>query len=141
MKVYLFETTTLTALLASVFTLTASADDTTPCVELAKECFAYSGNERETCFKAVSTHSFCRETKTGALAAKRAQFSSLTPPQDQDGPSFLGPNLVNRSCVENFDNAWSVELIKGASNTEGYEGLEKILSKCAQVPSSDILRP
>ncbi len=141
MKRYLFETTLLTSLMVSAFATKAFADDDASCVELAKECFAYSGNERETCFKAVSTHSFCRDTKTGALAAKRAQFSSLTPPQDQDGPSFLGPNLVNRSCVENFDNAWSVELITGGSNVEGYDALEKSLSKCAQVPSSDILRP
>jgi hypothetical protein len=121
--------------------VTAFAIESTRCIELAKECFAYANEARESCFTAVSAHPFCRETRTGALAAKRSQFSSLTPPQDQDGPSFLGPHLVNYACVENFDNAWSVALIDGQSSAEDHLALEKTLSKCAHVPSSDILRP
>jgi hypothetical protein len=123
------------------YSASALASESHTCIELAKECFAYAGDARESCFNAVSGHPFCRETRTGQLAAKRAQFSSLVPPNDQDGPSFLGPNLVNRDCLHNFDNAWSVGLINGNSSAEEHQALERNLRRCARVPSSDILRP
>jgi hypothetical protein len=120
----------------------AFASERSGCDELVKECFAYSGAERESCFKAVSIHSFCSETSAGALATKRSQFSSLTPPEeDGDGPSFIGQQLVDRPCVDNFDNAWSGALVKGSVSQEQYQALENNLRQCSRAPSSDLFRP
>lgn len=134
-------------LLSTCLTLTygspeASAAERSNCDELVKECFAYSGAERESCFKAASMHSFCHETSAGDLATKRSQFSSLTPPEeDGDGPSFIGQQLVDRPCVDNFDNAWSGALVKGPVTKEQYAALENTLRQCSRAPSSDLFRP
>lgn len=120
----------------------AFASERTSCDELVKECFAYSGAERESCFKAVSNHSFCNDTSAAALATKRSQFSSLTPPEEEsDGPSFIGQQLVDRPCVDNFDNAWSGALVKGSISEEQYQALENTLRQCSRAPSSDLFRP
>jgi hypothetical protein len=134
-------------LLSTCISLTAGASEAVAsersnCDELVKECFAYSGAERESCFKAVSIHSFCHDTSAGDLATKRSQFSSLTPPEeDGDGPSFIGQQLVDRPCVDNFDNAWSGALVKGSVTKEQYTNLENTLRQCSRAPSSDLFRP
>jgi hypothetical protein len=133
------------ALCAAFFALTSAplataAAEQERCSELVKECFAYSNTERESCFRAVASHSFCHDARAGDLATKRSQFSSSTPPED-DGPSFIGQQLVDRPCVENFDNSWSGALVKGVISDEQYATLEKSLRECSKAPSSDLLRP
>jgi hypothetical protein len=111
------------------------------CTDLVKECFAYSGQERDTCFKTSAEHTFCNSTDAGALAGKRGQFSLLNPDSNDIGPSFLGTQLIDRTCLANFDNSWSGLLVKGAPSRETYAQLESELQQCAHAPASDVIRP
>lgn len=111
------------------------------CIDLVKECFAYSGAPRDNCFQSVATHSFCRESDVSSLASKRAQFSAILPDDSQSGPSLVGPQLVDRECVHNFDNAWLSSLVKGEPSPETYTNLHKSLDRCARTSASDIMRP
>jgi hypothetical protein len=118
-----------------------AATEPNRCSELVKECFAYSGQERDTCFDTSSKHSYCEGTETGALAATRSQFSLLNPDSGDVGPSFLGTQLIDRACVANFDNAWSGVLIKGTQAPGEYNALLEELQSCAHAPASDMIRP
>jgi len=115
--------------------------ETSRCSELVKECFAYNGQERDTCFDTSSKHIFCEGTEMGALAATRSQFSLLNPDSGDVGPSFLGTQLIDRACVANFDNTWSGALIKGAQSTADYNTLLEELQRCVHAPASDMIRP
>jgi len=131
---------TLTLLVAGL--RCADVHATTPeCVDLVKECFAYSGAPRDNCFHSVATHSFCQESDVSRLASKRSQFSAILPDDSQSGPSFVGPQLVDRECVDNFDNAWLSDLVRGEPSPEAYTNLHKSLDRCARTPTSDMMRP
>jgi hypothetical protein len=118
-----------------------ASENADQCTDLVKECFAYSGQERDTCFRASAEHTFCAGTEIGSLADKRGQFSLLNPDNGDIGPSFLGTQLIDRACLANFDNAWSGSLIKGAPSREAYVALAGELQHCAHAPASDMIRP
>jgi hypothetical protein len=118
-----------------------AAEDFERCTDLVKECFAYSGQERDTCFKASAEHTFCHGTEAGALAGKRGQFSLLNPDDTLIGLSFLGAQLIDRTCLANFDTGWSGALIKGTPSREMHMQLESELQRCAHAPASDVIRP
>ena len=111
------------------------------CTDLVKECFAYSGGERDTCFKAAAEHTFCEDTQAGSMAAQRGEFSLLNPDGKDVGPSFLGTQLIDPACLANFDTAWSGALIKGTPSTETYMTLATELQRCAHAPAADMIRP
>ncbi len=118
-----------------------AAENFERCTDLVKECFAYSGQERDTCFKTSAEHTFCVGSDAGALAGKRGQFSLLNPDNNDIGPSFLGTQLIDRTCLANFDNSWSGTLVKGVPSKEVYAQLENELQQCAHAPASDVIRP
>lgn len=120
---------------------TARAEDSTQCLDLVKECFVYKDAARDTCFHSVATHTFCRDTETSQLAKRRAQFSALVPNDADSGPSLIGPQLVDRTCVSNFDNAWMSSLVRGAPSREAYNSLRNSLESCSRAPASDMMRP
>lgn len=119
----------------------SSAQETDRCIELVKECFAYSGQERDACFRASAEHTFCEGTETRALAAMRSQFSLLNPDRSEVAPSFVGFQLIDRVCLANFDSTLSGALIKGAPSRETYAALGSELQRCAHSPASDVIRP
>ena len=119
----------------------ASAAESSQCTDLVKECFAYSGAARDNCFVTVSKHPFCRDSEASHLSARRAELSAILPNDAESGPSLLGPQLVDRSCVSNFDNAWLSALVKGAPSPETYANLRQSLEACARTSASDMMRP
>ncbi len=118
-----------------------ASEDTERCTDLVKECFAYTGQERDTCFRASAEHTFCEGTDAGVLAEKRGQFSLLNPDNNDIGPSFLGTQLIDRTCLANFDNSWSGALVKGSDSSDLYRQLAGELQQCAHAPASDVMRP
>ena len=118
-----------------------SAESVTSCQDLIKECFAAANNERVTCFEGASKHSFCENSELGSLAAKRAQFSSTSPANNDGGPAFLGPQIINSRCVSNFDHAWSAALISGVPSKEELSILSATLQGCAQANDTELPRP
>lgn len=139
MKTRWLITTATVLLVASTNSL--AADESSRCVDLIKECFARHGSARDTCFKAASADSFCKDSETGQLAAKRAEMSALVPDDADVGPSLLGPDLVDRECIKNFDNSWMASVVKALPSAETNTQLHESLQACAKKSASDVMRP
>jgi hypothetical protein len=75
------------------------------------------------------------------LATKRAGVSLVVPGSEDQGPAFLGPQLVNSQCLSNFDNSWSAAMINGPISNETLGSLSAKLDRCSQVPASEVVRP
>jgi hypothetical protein len=136
---------TYTSIIALLGSMTLASNpvtaESTACLDLVKECFAYTAAPRDTCFVAVSKHPFCANSESSRLAARRAEFSALLPNDAESGPSLVGPQLVDRGCVTNFDNAWLGSLVQGAPSPETYSTLRQTLESCARRSASDMMRP
>ena len=118
-----------------------AAYETTTCVDLVKECFARTGSARDTCFNTVAIKPICRDSQTGKLAATRAEMSALVPDDAEAGPSLLGPDLVDRECIKNFDSAWMASVVQGPPSAETSAHLNQALQACARKSASDVMRP
>lgn len=107
------------------------AEEPVSCQELIKECFVSATEQRDSCLQTVATHATCAGSELGTLATKRSQFSSVKQPTQDQGPAFLGPQIVNKRCVTNFDTAWSAALVKGTISKETVASLSTALDECA----------
>ena len=112
-----------------------------PCLDQVKECFGYTDAQRDRCFKRVAEAAECASSDVGVLARRRAEFSTLVPNDAPTGPSFLGPQLVDRACIAKFDSAWSGALVKGETSAETNANLLSSLERCAYNQASDVMRP
>ena len=119
----------------------SSAESGTSCQDLIQECFAAANSERGTCFEGASKHPTCQNSELGALAAKRAQFSATNPTKNEEGPAFLGPQIINSRCVTNFDHAWSASLINGTPSKEELSMLTATLQGCADDTTPELPHP
>jgi hypothetical protein len=133
--------TATVALLLAALTASSAAEESSRCIDLVKECFGHDRSERDTCFKTVSTDPYCSDSETSKLAAKRADMSALVPDDADVGPSLLGPDLVDRQCIKNFDSAWMAALVKGLPSAETSSQLQQSLQACAKKSASDVMRP
>jgi len=133
-------TCAVTLLLVGTSTRLAAAEITT-CIDLVKECFARTGSARDTCFNTAATKPICRDSETGKLAANRAEMSALVPDDAEAGPSLLGPDLVDRECIKNFDSAWMASVVQGPPSAETSAHLHRALQACARKSASDVMRP
>lgn len=131
----------LSLLLLAPYVTHALATETESCSDVIKECFAYTAAERDDCFKGVVSKPSCSDSEVSILAKRRAEFSTLVPSGVDSGPSFLGPQLIDRTCIANFDNAWSGALLHGVPSIETYITLRAALERCARAPASDMLTP
>lgn len=116
-------------------------DQQYPCVDEVQQCFTYTDARRDQCFKNAASNPACADSDLGVLARRRAEFSTLVPNDLDAGPSFLGPQLVDRACIANFDNAWSGAIVKGPLSKESYSSLLTALERCSRNPASDMMRP
>lgn len=119
----------------------SSAESVTSCQDLIQECFASANDARGACFERASKNALCQHSDLGVLAAKRAQFSSTGPSENDDGPAFLGPQIINTRCVTNFDHAWSASLISGIPSKEELSILATTLQGCALGNNPELPRP
>ena len=95
----------------------AGQSESIQCVTLLRECFSYHGYNRSNCFFTTATHPFCEGSELGSLAYRRWVLSPSDGGKraDIDGAqaygnaetgsvqSFLGPQLVDRACIEQAD--------------------------------------
>lgn len=133
--------TAAVAILLLAHTASFAAEESGRCIDLVKECFGHAGSERDTCFKTVSTNPLCKDSETSRLATKRAEMSALVPDDADVGPSLLGPDLVDRQCIKNFDNSWMATIVKGPPSAETSSQLQQSLQACAKKSASDVMRP
>lgn len=134
----------LTCSVTIVFVTTSTrlaADESLVCVDLVKECFAHNGSARDTCFNTVAMNSSCKDSETGKLAANRAEMSALVPDDGEAGPSLLGPDLVDRECIRNFDSSWMASVVQGPPSTDTTSHLHQVLQACVRKSASDVMRP
>lgn len=122
------------ALLCSAYPCFA---DDSACQEQAKECLTRSGADRESCLNRIT----CSDATLGALLGKRVQFAASSSQDAIEGPAFLGPQIVDRRCVANFDSALSAALIRGRISAETIEALNVSLDQCSRSYAPDITRP
>ena len=125
---------------ASVSADTARPSSKGACAELIKECFAYRGDEQTTCFSASSRHPFCQGSELGSLAAKRYSMTPSVAPGEENAPGFMGPNLIDKDCLANFDSQFSGALINGSTSPDAITQLGNALDTCRVDISNDILR-
>lgn len=127
--------------LASASSVVSQAEQATSCQELVKACFVSAIEQRDSCIQSVATSAACESSDFGALVRKRAQFTGLQHLSEDQGPAFLGPQIINRRCVDNFDTAWSAALVKAPPTTEAIKSFSKALDGCANSESTTLPRP
>ena len=111
------------------------------CAELIRDCFARSDSDLSNCFYSAAKHPFCEGSDLGKLAYKRWSMSPSQGGNENAPPAFLGPQLVDRECLSNFDNQWSSELIRGGISKDTLKKLEAKIDSCKKDTSIDLLRP
>jgi len=131
---------TLGFLLALTCTATKVAHAST-CEELTKECLTYTDAERESCLRRAVSDPLCDKTTLGAVIVKRTQLSPTSSRDPLEGPAFLGPQIVDKKCISNFDTELSAGLIRGAISAEKLDALSASLDRCARSYAPDITRP
>ncbi len=136
MKYLLLLLTLLMPALAS-----AREPGTRSCADTVKECFVSSHEDRSKCFLEASKGPSCTHTPLGDLTARRWAMLPSEPTGTEVAPSSTGPQLVDKLCVENFDNEWSSVLLQGPLTGEMLQKLNAKLASCVQVEQKNLLRP
>lgn len=137
---YLYRIIIVATLVGNLSAPETYAEDTASCQELIQDCFAAAAEQRDTCLQTVATNVSCTSSDVGALVTKRAQFSTMKLVPDQ-GPAFLGPQIIDRRCVTNFDSTWSAALVKGPLSKERLASLSAALDECAASDIQSIPHP
>lgn len=120
-----------TALFMSALLLSSSAAASSTCEELIITCFVSAPAERDECIQTAAAYSACETSRIHSLVAKRAQFATMKQ-IPEEGPSFLGPQIVDRRCVTKFDTTWSASLVNGSGSQESLNSLSAALDECAK---------
>jgi hypothetical protein len=107
-----------------------SATPSNTCEELITACFVSAPDERDGCIQSAAAARACHSSELHDLVEKRAQLSLM----DQ-GPAFLGPQMVDRRCLARFDTAWSAALVNGALTIASAASLSAALEDCAKAES------
>lgn len=136
-----YKTLLLVTVLATGAITAAHAAPNDACQDLVKDCFVEALEQRDACIQTVSTNSLCLSSEFGTLVKKRAQFSDGQPSVDDQGPAFLGPQMINKRCVSNFDTTWSAALVKGPLSADKISTLSKALDECVTPESKGLPRP
>lgn len=122
-----------------IWPLHASATDTiTPpeptaqCASMLSSCFALGAIEQGKCFFSAAHHPFCAGTTLGKISEKRAFMGQTLPGGTGTEPGFLGPQLVNTKCLENFDNRFSSVILQKEISLQDLADLREWLDSCSQ---------
>ena len=121
--------------------LSAHAADEDECSLLVRGCLSRPTETRDVCFESSSASPSCIGSQIGELAAKRSHFAPMLPRSADEGPAFLGPQVVDRTCLENFDRQLELTLDMGPLTTERRRTLSSQLDRCNQMAPSDLFRP
>jgi hypothetical protein len=121
--------------------MTASAADEDECSLLVRGCLSRPSETRDICFESSSASPACIGSQIGEIAAKRSHFAPMLPRGENEGPAFLGPQVVDRTCLENFDRQLELTLDMGPLTSERRRTLSSQLDRCNQMAPSDLFRP
>lgn len=104
--------------------------DSNQCITMMRECLAGAAFERSSCLYSVATHPFCEETELGKLAYKRWSMSSGHDADQDAPPSLLGPQLLDQSCIVEFDERLREAMSSPSLDTDIVRGLYSSLDGC-----------
>ncbi|RIL11576.1 MAG: hypothetical protein DCC75_02050 [Proteobacteria bacterium] len=111
------------------------------CADQLKGCLILSGQQKSDCLFKFSSNETCKNSSWGKIADKRWQFEPGFGNDMESAPALLGPQLVNKECLQNFDNQLSAELIRGEPARSTLSRLDKQLDNCAASSVDELLRP
>jgi hypothetical protein len=101
------------------------------CSVLLVECFAFDDQEKSSCIKEISDNVFCKGSDLGKLAKKRWVFlASNMANQDEQAIPQTDTRLIDKSCMDNFDNLFSAKLLQGAIDKAEAKQLSGALDAC-----------
>jgi hypothetical protein len=110
------------------------------CISLVRECFSYHGYNRSNCFFTSATHPFCEGSELASLAYRRWVLSPSDGPKvnaentgQAHGSSmqaFLGPQLVDPSCIEESDKRLESSLRINTISADTVRKLSAALEAC-----------
>ena len=123
--------TLTSALIATMLLSINSAAASSTCEELITTCFVASPADRDECIQTASATSTCETSALHPLISKRAQFATIKD-FPQEGPAFLGPQIVDQRCLSQFDTTWSAALVNGSLSRESLSSLSAALDECAK---------
>jgi hypothetical protein len=135
------------ALIATALMLSAFSSPSTDtsvesaCLSQVKSCFAFSEDARDLCFQRAARADDCRDDAHGQLAAKRATFSSVAPEGADDVAASPDAHLIDRECVQNFDNFWLSNIVNGSLSRDTLDNLHELLVACTKSSSFEMMRP
>lgn len=121
--------------------MSAHAADEDECSLLVRGCLSRPTETRDICFESSSASPSCIGSQVGELAAKRSHFAPMRPRSEDEGPAFLGPQVVDGTCLESFDRQLEVALDMGPLTAEQRRTLSSQLDRCNQIAPSDLFRP
>ena len=131
----------IVALFSATYALQAFAQDEGTCSGQLLACFDLTEEARDLCFRNSAKLTSCRDTEEGRLATKRAAFSSSFSQSSDDGDAPSEATIIDRDCVENFDNFWLGSLVNGSSSRDAIFNLSQMLQGCARSSADDMMRP
>lgn len=115
------------------------------CISLIRECFSYHGFNRSNCFFTSATHPFCQGSELGSLAYRRwvlapseqgtskeaaEAMAQNQIDQQSSAQAFLGPQVVDPSCIKRSDEALESNLRIDTISIETVRKLTESLEKC-----------
>jgi hypothetical protein len=122
--------------------MVASAQDESACANQLGTCFDLTDEARDLCFRKSAKLPACHDTEQGRLAAKRSAFSASFSQSSDDLDWAADATIINRECVENFDNFWLGSLVNGSSpSRDALFNLSQILDGCARGSLDEMMRP
>lgn len=141
MRYKLIQLTFLMALLAGGLPSAAHAFDEDQCSQMVRGCLTRPTTARDECFEGASASPVCIGSNVGEVASKRSRFAPMIPGKEDEGPAFLGPQVVDRTCLENFDTQLGITLDLGQLSTAKRSSLSSQLDRCNQMAPTDLFRP
>jgi hypothetical protein len=114
--------------------------DETRCSEMVRACLSRPTDTRDVCFESASVAPVCVGSHAGEIASKRSHFAPTFSGGDE-GPAFLGPEIVDRGCLEKFDQQLGATLEIGDLTSERAKSLLSQLQRCNQMAPSNLYRP
>ena len=124
---------------------TAKVAASSACVDLVKECFAYGTEARSECFYRSSNHSSCRGSTLSEIVLKRWALTPSEAAPDNHTLNFVGTQLMNNDCVEQFDSRLSSWIVQASDvttrNDSELKELSNFLSSCDSPDAASLSRP
>ena len=124
-----------------IATDSAYALDEDECSLMVRGCLSRPTNTRDVCFESASAAPACIGSLIGEITSKRSHFAPVAPGDEDEGPAFLGPRMVDRSCLESFDRQLELALDLGPLTAEQRRTLSSQLDRCGQEAPSNLYRP